>query len=418
VSADRGRLVRLFSGGVADQTLLSATNFGVGLILLRATAAEDYAHYMLAFSALLLVTSAQGALVTSPLAVLAPKKPATDRAAMIAALARAQWRLWGPPSLAALLAFALTGAVGWCRPLTALLGALASASALALLLREFQRQSFLIHAEPPLLLRMDCVYAALLVGAAAAATRTSPAAPWMVIGIGAASLCSALYGRRLFGRKLGWAQTRYPGALRECWTLGKWGLAGAAITWLHTQGWNYLLAFLRGAEDVAAPNAARLLLMPVGLLLTGVGQLLLPTAAGWMSTHGAREMLRRTASTAALLFTASLLYFALLWIVRGRLVTDLLRQDPAEIEPMLLAWGAVFAVMILRTVAMVALQAFERFDSLVYLAIASTTTSLAVAWWSIQRFGAAGSMAGIIAGELVDLCGIVWLTLREYRRLR
>ena len=66
------RLLRLFSSAVIDQALLSATNFAVGLLLIRQTRDEDYGHYVLAFNLLLLVTSFLGSLIGGPLAVLAP----------------------------------------------------------------------------------------------------------------------------------------------------------------------------------------------------------------------------------------------------------------------------------------------------------------------------------------------------------
>ena len=46
----QSRLLRLFSGTVIDQAMLSAVNFLVGLLLIRYTTDADYASYVLAVS--------------------------------------------------------------------------------------------------------------------------------------------------------------------------------------------------------------------------------------------------------------------------------------------------------------------------------------------------------------------------------
>ena len=69
------RLLRLFSSAVIDQALLSATNFAVGLLLIRYTSDADYGQYVLAFNALLLITSFQGALIGGPPVSARPGRP-------------------------------------------------------------------------------------------------------------------------------------------------------------------------------------------------------------------------------------------------------------------------------------------------------------------------------------------------------
>jgi hypothetical protein len=76
-------------------------------------------------------------------------------------------------------------------------------------------------------------------------------------------------------------------------------------------------------------------------------------------------------------------------------------------------WGAAFVVATLRSFGMVVLQVQERFASLVYLALVSTSSSLILCWWGITHYGAVGSVLGIVLGESVDLFGIIWLILRS-----
>ena len=97
-------------------------------------------------------------------------------------------------------------------------------------------------------------------------------------------------------------------------------------------------------------------------------------------------------------------------------MTDILKRDATGIDPILLLWGAVFAVMCIRSISMIALQAVERFDSITYLALISTPTSLVIGYWGIITIGPHGALLGLIAGELVDVVGIAWATRREFVR--
>ena len=217
----------------------------------------------------------------------------------------------------------------------------------------------------------------------------------------------------LFRRAVGWGECSYNGALREVWRLGKWGLAGSILTWLHWQGFFYLLAALKGANMVAGVAAARLLLMPVNLLLAGVGQLLLPMASGWQERNGTPEVVRRMTVIGALIFGAALCYFSLTWALRTWIVANVLRRRLGSLDPLLLMWGAAYLVATLRSVGMVVLQAQERFASLVFLELVSASSSLVLCWWGIMHYGAVGSVLGIILGESIELFGVIWLIRRS-----
>jgi hypothetical protein len=114
-----------------------------------------------------------------------------------------------------------------------------------------------------------------------------------------------------------------------------------------------------------------------------------------------------------LIFGAALCYFSFTWAFREWIVSNLLRRPVESLESILLMWGAVYLVGTLRSLGTVVLLAQERFSSLVFLALISTSSSLALCWWGVTHYGAAGSVLGIILGESVDLLGIVWLIRRS-----
>ena len=97
--------LRLFSTAIADQALLSATNFMAGLLMLRRVSDADYGFYVLITSALILVTGMQIALISCPMTVMAAKKEASERLGMSVNLLRRQYVVWLPLVPVALLVF-------------------------------------------------------------------------------------------------------------------------------------------------------------------------------------------------------------------------------------------------------------------------------------------------------------------------
>jgi O-antigen/teichoic acid export membrane protein len=407
----RASLLRLFSSAIADQVLLSAASFIGGVLMLRRVSDADYGLYVLVTSALLLITGMQDALISSPMLVIAAKRKAPERLGMSVALLRRQYVFWLPLVPAALLALIMVYWRGHSYAATA--GMLTIAVALLFMAREHLRQMLLLYNMPGLLLTADAVYALVFLGGIYTATRSRLPVHVAIVGIGTAALLSTSTSTNLFRRVVGWGGYTYHGALREVWRLGKWGLAGCILTWLHSQGFYYLLAALKGADMIAGVAAARLLLMPINLLFAGVGQLLLPMASGWQERNGTHEVVRRMAAIGALTFGAALCYFSFVWLFRTWIVANIFRHPVDSLNPLLLMWGTAFLVTTLRSFAMVVLQAQERFASLVFLAFISSGSSLILCWWGIRHYGAVGSVLGIIVGESVDLFGILWLIGRN-----
>ena len=407
----RASLLRLFSSAIADQVLLSAASFMGGVLMLRRVSDADYGLYVLVTSALLLIAGMQDALISSPMLVIAAKRKAPERLGMSVDLLRRQYIFWLPLVPTALLGLIMV--YWWGHSYAATAGMIAIGVALLIMAREHLRQMLLLYNKPGLLLTADAVYAVVFLGGIYTATRSHLPVHVAVLGVGTAALLSTLTSINLFRQAVGWKGSIYQGALREVWRLGKWGLAGCILTWLHSQGFFYLLAALKGANMVAEVAAARLLLMPMNLLVAGVGQLLLPMASGWQERYDTHEVVRRMTRIGVLIFGAALCYFSFAWVFRMWIVTNVFHHPVGSLDPLLLMWGAAFLVVTLRSFTMVVLQAQERFSSLVFLALVSSSFSLVLCWWGIRHYGAVGSVLGIIVGESVDLFGIVWLIQRS-----
>jgi O-antigen/teichoic acid export membrane protein len=210
-----------------------------------------------------------------------------------------------------------------------------------------------------------------------------------------------------------WSRDSAPGVLRQFAPLMAWSTAGAATHWTFGQGYIFLVAATLDVTAVAALAATRLLLMPVNLLSSGIGSLMLPLTSGWLHRHDTALVLRRLCWLATAMATVTLCYFALLWVSRDWIFAVALKKQFAQRDGLLLLWGAVFLVMVVRDPFGYLLAAQGRFRVLTLLTLGSAVLSLAASYAAMQRFGVTGALLGMLVGELINLLGIVVLSFRK-----
>ena len=409
----RVAFARLLGSAVGSQALLSAASFAVGLILIRRTPDAQYGAYVLALGAVLLAASLQNAFINPLLSNRFSRLDQPGRANLIGGIQREQRRL---------LAIAATVTVGGVASLwhfdlldgrSGPLVLATGAAAIAVMHREFVRLVLLAHRRPQDVLRCDLLHVALMVAGAALATLTPMPALAAIVSLAVAALASGqLLSRALF-RHEAWNPRAPARALHEMALLAAWSTVGAAIHWTFSQGSLYVVASRLDVASVAAIAATRLLLMPMNLLSTGIGSLMLPLASGWLHEHGATVLLRRLLGFALALGAATACYLALLWWAREWLFASVLHKAFADRDALLLMWGLIFLVMVVRDQLVYLLAAEGRFRALTLLTLASATVSLAASWAAMARFGVVGALAGMLAGEALSLLGIVWLSWRR-----
>ena len=411
-----GAFARMFGSAIVMQALLSATNLAVGLILIRRTTDEQYGYYVLTLNVIILVTALQNAFIQTHLVVRMTGTSAAAQADLIGGVYRDQRRLW--PAFAALAVLGIL----LCRlakvfdqpevyvALAALVAVLAS------LFREFFRMVLLAFRKPGDVLRADVAYAILLIVGVMIATLTPAPAIAAAGSLAVAAIIGGLSCHAALWRWAPWNIRGAPGILVAIAPLGFWTAAGSAIHWLFSQGYNFLVAGMLGVGSVAAISATRILIMPVNLLSTGIGNLMLPTISNWLHNHSAPVVLKRQMLIAGSLATAALCYFALLWVFRDWLFLAVLKKDIAQRDQLLMLWYGVGLLMLLRDQFVYLLLSRSRFRILTVLTFVSALIALCSSYVGIQQMGAAGALVGVLFGEIVNVGGLLILSLRETKK--
>ena len=411
----RSGLVKKFSTTVIDQVALSGANFFVGLMLIRRTSDMDYGMFVLVQSAITLLISGQMAWLTNPLAVVAPSKPPALRRLMIGAVEASQRRFLRWASMLALLVplggYFLHVWTG-LESLVIALGVIACWTALQ---REYLRGVLLIYARPESMLRADLVnVAVLLVGALIAVYGPKPAVPWAVAALIVSALSGEATARRSIARDPGFDTGDATAFWKEMRPLAVWATIGAMTYWIYNQSYNYVLASRIDLTAVADVNAARLLLMPTIVLTVGVKNLLVPTAAAWLAETSIGRLIRRLLLFATGIAILDLVYCVLLWTFRDWLSHDLMRKTIGNRDVLLVLWAILSLIALFRDLLQTGLFALRKFKALAGVTAVSAVVSLTIMWFGISHWGAAAALVGQVAGETINLGGVILLLAIAY----
>jgi len=415
----RSGLLRQFSTTVIDQVVLSGANFLVGLLLIRQTSDMDYGLFVLVQSAITLLISGQMAWLSSPLAVLAPGKAPALRRLMVGAVEISQRRFLRRASAVALLVPIAGYFLRVWTGLESLVIAFGIAACWTALQREYLRGVLLIYGRPQSMLRADLVYVGvLLAGALIAAFGPRPAVLWAVAALVASALAGEATARRSLTKDPGFAAGDAAPFWKEMRPLAVWATVGAMTYWIYNQSYNYVLASRIDLTAVADVNAARLLLMPTIVLTVGVKTLLVPTAASWLAESSIGRLIRRLLLFATGIALIDVVYVILLWIFRDFLSHDLMHKTIGNRDLLLILWAILSLIALFRDLLQTGVFALRKFRPLAGVTALSAAVSLTIMWFGITIWGPAAALIGQVAGETINLGGVIALLSMAYHTER
>ena len=395
--------------GIADQGVIGAGNLAMGLLVLRGSSKEEYGLYGLFYATLILLNGFCNALFVAQLTVAYHGRPDPEGAAAAT--------LCGQVLVTAALGLA-TAAAALLTPGAALspaLRSLAVVSALAgpaLMMQDFMRGYFFIVGRPAAALLLDVALILTWAGGLVILRDTLHLrADVAAIGsLGAAALAAGGAGLLRARLPLRRGRPRALAAVAESWRLGRWALGGALVTALQNQAHLYLLAWLASAAALADLNAARMLVMPMGLLIGGTGRTLLPALARSAAARRPAAMRRTVGRSFAALLAAIAAYAAALALGHG-LVGRLLGPGYAQNGGLVALWTCVIALQAATTNLSLLLQACRRFRDLMLVNLWTVAPVLALAVPMIRAFGTEGSLATLAAGYAAMLL-LLWRRAR------
>ncbi|MEQ1611811.1 MAG: hypothetical protein ABL904_03590 [Hyphomicrobiaceae bacterium] len=398
------------SVGIAliDQAVLSLFNLGLNLAMIRFALPTEFGRFIFAAAVVLVLTSLQNALVSTPLSVLIPGRPPAEQKATASAIKSAD------------LAFRLVAAIA--APLLCLLTSHSPdfliATALATfttLGRETARSLVLAHERTIECLRIDLV--------AIAATVAAVAALWSVFPPAVASLGGIAIGNAIAvatqSAAVSAPRMPMPAALRtyrsKFWPDTQWSLIGAGTTELQYRSYVFALELFRDAAQLAAVQAGRLLLGPLPLVVGAWGRVARPAMARHLAAGNSAGMIRLTTQGLIYVLTVAAIYCAALYAIWPFAAEKVFQGRYPEVGLMTLAWGGYMIVVIAHMVLSVPLQAAMRLKELAQVTMATAVLTCLLLVGLATHVPSIYSVLALAAAEVVALAWIYVLVVRLAR---
>lgn len=402
--------IRGASAALLDQGWLSVVNLVIGLSFIRFALKADYGIYVQLFAALMLSTSVQNALITTPLTTLGAKRDPTRQAELT------QHLFWLQFSIALFLAcFAGAGILllqkGFNLPgMTPVLALTFALCVLGTWLREYLRHYEFLHLRAGRVFVIDGIFGVVLLLFIVATALQGRISVELVFGaMAAANLIAVAWG--VYRSDLRVRARRAAGGFRNnlvaAWDCGRWTLPSVFITWGYSQSYVYIAAAVIGVHATAEIAAARLLLSPIVLASTAWGKVFLPRASRWLG-DGQVELLKRTAwSSLFVLCFLVVAYLGALMLGYPWLEAHILGENYAGLELLILLWGLYFLLKTAETVGTHCLLSGEWFQRLfVYSLIALAIGLPATVLFSFV-FRETGTLIGLVSAAAV-MFTLVW----------
>jgi O-antigen/teichoic acid export membrane protein len=383
--------------GLADQALVSLTNFLTMVFLARSMAPSTFGAFVVVYTALLFASNLQTSLITRPLNVLA------------APLGSEAYRIYAAYATTAqlLLAIAFTAIALLGAAVAVLLGAttvyaLLVALAMALFawqLQEFVRQVWYTRGHIREAFYCDLISyggQAVLIAGLWSIGHLSGAGALYAVAI--TSALAALWGFKRLNLP---SRSFSMAALRPSWHFGKWLVVECLGQWLSAQLFPLLCAAIAGIAAAGYFKAVQNLVAPVHIVLNAFQSIAVPRAAREYALGGRGAMLAFLIPTAALAGVALVAYFAVIGVL-GSWLMGLLYTDK-YIGHASLIWLFSFYYLVLHLVQTesAALMAMGNTRAIVVGRIASVLLTLTAGVWLTWQFGIYGSLIGLAGTQLV-----------------
>ncbi|MBX9842090.1 MAG: hypothetical protein K2Z80_09825 [Xanthobacteraceae bacterium] len=392
---------------IADQAIVSGTNFLTTVLIGRFAATSELGLYILGMSILIAIQCLQESLITQPYTINRHKDvmtPAQHTGAalglgaafsvtsvlVIVAVASGASRLDGNPEFIGLI-WALAGTAPF------------------VLVREFGRQMEFGHLNPTKALMMDFAAATTQIAALAwlgwsghMSAVTALAASAAGCAVAVAIWCS------LFRRAAAFDKSRLPTATKQSWNLGKWFLANQMVVVAQANVSIWMLAAIAGTTDTGIYAACVSVVSLANPIILGLGNLLLAKAAASFK-EGGRTRLRRDTRNDTLMLGAIMTLFAVPVSIFGndimRLVYPAQHYQNSSLIIAILATAQL--VTAIATPAFNALSAMDQVRLNFWIGLTATVLTTILLGMLVAKWGAVGAAWALLAGAVMR-CSARW----------
>lgn len=415
----KGRLLAALAGksalSLADQAVVSGTNFVAAALLGARSGMAELGLYVLGFAVLVVAVNVHASLIVAPFTFYRAHCRGNSRR-FLQGSALLQHAALCAGALVVL--FALAAAARQFFPsASGVLLALACASPFVLL-KELARRSAFAEFNVRTALVIDSAAAAAQLGAMVAlAAYGRLSAVTAHLAIGAAAIAPGA-----IWLALAWPQMRFAWRLaalhaKRAWRFGSWVLADQMFAVVSGYFSHWTLAVVVGPAATGAFAACLNVVQLANPLIYGMGNILEPKASA-EAASGGRAGLRRLVAGATLLIGAAMAAFSVVFLLGGDWIVQRLYGEPiAADSPWLIPLLTVAALLAALNVGVIhGLRAAQRSQANLAAGVANFLATLVVAAAGIPQYGLVAAAVAMACGNGAGLIVRCFCFLRWTRQ--
>jgi O-antigen/teichoic acid export membrane protein len=395
--------------GLADQILISGATFGTMVYLAKDLGPAEFGAFSLAYLALLLANSMQGALVCQPHNILGSSMEGDAFRNFTSSLALAQTVVAGAFGLLVLVGASAAVVLGLnahhlILPLTVAVPAWQ--------LQEFARRVLYTKDRVRTAFWNDVVsYGGQLVLVVILVARHELTTAIALYAVGVTSALAGLAGlwsiRSYLGGRI------EPGAIRESWIIGRWFFAATVANWFASQMYPVLTAGVLGVYATGVFRALQNLIAPTQILANAFQTLGMPRASREHARGGRRALTSFLARASVLLAVPLLGYFLIVGAFARPLIA--LFYSPAYAQAAFVIWplGLAYLLSYAGRVLGIGLAASHRSRPLFYAQLVAAATTFSVGLLLVRAYGLTGAAWGASLTQAVQVAMLAWYMNRD-----
>lgn len=405
---------------LADQTLVSGSNFLANILLARLLGASEFGEYTLIWMVVLFVQSIQHAAINSPMMTIGPKQEEEDQSVYYGAVFIQQ-------ALFALLSAVLTYfVICYGSGLLPEYGGAALALPLAVTVLVSQLQDFLRRYYFSIQKQFYSFFGDIIryVGQLVAFLWIlneshldigSDGVLWIIAAVCSLSVC--LTTIPVFNQNITLPTTEVWCEVLKCnWKFSKWLILSALMQWTSGQVFFIAAGVLIGTAAVGAMRAAQSFVGIFHIFFMGLENALPSKLSIQARERGEQSVYRSLNASAWLLFLSTLLCFFAVLKYGGMIMGMLYGREYSEYSFILVLFSLGYVFFSLSVIFKIALRFMEKTFPLFLSMLLATFWGLPSSWLLGKEYGIKGIMFGFLFYFFIQ-AAVPFLSLIFFKRL-
>ncbi len=402
---------------LADQAMVSGSNFVTGILLARTLGITEFGRFTLAWIVVLFVQSIQHAAINAPMMSIGPKQEASEKSAYFGVMFTQQFIF---SALSASLVFVGIKASAvffpsWgVEPLVLPLTAAVFFSQI----QDFLRRYYFTIKNPAKSFISDfiryigqiAVLFILLFSMQQAIT--TAIAIWVMVGTSSTAILLILIKLP----SISWSAHSWNSVMSRHWRFSKWLIASSLTQWLTGNLFFVMAGAMLGVSVVGALKAAQNLMGLAHILFLGLENII-PMRATRNFVSGGYQALSKYLYHVTLLGTVVTATIALLFSIAPDFWFALLFGEQFVQHSYLVRWyGVLYIIMFLGLPLRFGLRSIEKTQAIFIALLSAAFITIISSYPLISAFGVKGAMAGMIFIQLVMQI-ILWTAFKNARNI-